>query len=256
MQNVRPFQAALARGLITFALVASAPAPALPRPVARAVLGGSVLLTLPTACAVPEPGDCVSAEIRRRTVLVEMDEGRCSGVLVDARTIRTAGHCVVDDRIKSVRLSDGRKLRANFGWTARYRVNHGEGPMYLDQAEIHADRDLIDLKPIELSDAVPDDDTRDVTAVGYVGGKLERREATVSRVAVRRTGGGLLQVYELVNPKTWVARPGQSGGPVFAARACQLSLVGTMFTVGGGYTYVQNVLPVREPVALGDLSQP
>jgi len=141
--------------------------------------------------------------------------------------------------LKHVWTGDRVELKAEYHFAYQLTEN-------LDQAEISADRDLVDVDPLPVVTIHPSDQWRGVVVVGYPGnGPLVRHAAVVATSPSGRIGAADETRYKVMAEDRWRARSGASGGPTFSPIACQLRLVGINEAANAAYTFVQSVRPIQ-----------
>ena len=183
--------------------------------------------------------DPIEVEIARRTVRVEVAAGECSGVLLNATTARTAGHCfALGGGLVGVRLQDGAlvKVPAKVRYVTPPRLfANASSP---DQAEIKFERGISPVNEIATLDP------RHLTKTDHliVSGFGPTNESNVddddrplsyvyATLQVHRVWGlySLRKSYELHPEDDEVFfTDGDSGGPAFVERNGTLRLIGNV----------------------------
>ena len=179
--------------------------------------------------------DPIEREIARRTVRVEVAAGECSGVMLNARTVRTAGHCfALGGGLVGVRLHDGTVIDV----PAKVR--------YVTPPRLFADASSPDQAEIKFS--------RAIAAIGEMATLDPRHLTKADRLIVAGYGPtnesnvddddrplsyvyASLQVHRVFFSKAYELYPedeevwftdGDAGGPAFVERQGVLRLIGNV----------------------------
>lgn len=150
--------------------------------------------------AIPKPPDF--AAMQESMVLVEIDDGHGSGVLIGTRTILTAGHVVRgSEGDATVTFQDGTKAKGRVVWM-------GWSDKETDMAAVRLDADA-PFHAAEVECARPSEGARLFAIGNPLAGRAVSSEL---RVASERPWGSFLKASMVVQGDL---APGMSGGPVF-----------------------------------------
>ncbi len=204
---------------------------------------------------ITEPKNCIEDEIRKRTIIVYVDNKRaCSGVLLDNQTVALAAHCHPDagdaKSRKILKDSEAAKLSSIVYYDSKSKA-YKQGPA-ATKASMQFEGDMVngtvstehrDMLVIKLAKPIPgitalkrvpkaDLETRLDQDLIVAGFGLNEKNELLENVKYLNAQGKVskgsetLQLYPNKNQDR--VKLGDSGGPVFRANAdtCEVELAG------------------------------
>lgn len=201
---------------------------------------------------ISEPENCIEKEIRRRTVFIDYPGSVCTGVILDEKTILTAGHCEKGEKNRKIKskIFDGSSI--TYFNEKKNKFEKMSGALYAsaqfegvekgnlglkDAAAISVSKisgkyprlKIVDPKTLKGGEPLivagfGEDETNNV-------GKLKYLKGSYITTTAKDGSEVALVLSDENSDKTY---KGDSGGPTFRANGCSLELAG--ITVMGAET--------------------